>query len=122
MSTPSTSIQFKGPFKDALSDLASTLEDLLADHGTSFVKAGDDRVFALGGGGYVVVLDERKWEGLVEVLTPDATISVRPTAEGSHDASAPNLDQNAVTEKLREANSRIRDYYNKRYWKTPKTA
>jgi len=122
MSTQSTSIQFKGPFKDALSDLASTLEDLLADHGTSFVKAGDDRVFALGGGGYVVVLDERKWDGLVEVLTPEATISVRPTAEGNHDASAPNLDQSAVTNKLREANSRIRDYYGKRYWKTPKTA
>ncbi|PYP86252.1 MAG: hypothetical protein DMF61_14180 [Blastocatellia bacterium AA13] len=121
MSTQSTSTHFEGVFKDALSALASTLDDLMADHGTSFVKAGDDRVYALGGDGYVVVLDERKWDGLVEVLTPDATISVRPTAEGKHDASSPNLEARAVAEKLREANSRIRAYYNKRYWKTPKT-
>ena len=121
MTTESGSSQFKGPFKQALSELAATLDDISADHGTSFVKAGDDKVYAMGGDGYVVVLDERKWEGLVEVLTPDSTISVRPGADGSHEALAPNLEKKAVTEKLRQATAAIRDYYDKRYWRTPKT-
>ena len=121
MATESASRQFKGPFKEALSRLAATLDDISADHGTSFVKAGDDKVYAVGGAGYVVVLDEREWDGLVEVLTPDATISVRPGADGSHEVVAPNLEQRVVTEKLRQAAAAIRDYYDKRYWRTPIT-
>ena len=121
MTTESASSEFTGPFKEVLSELAATLDGISADHGTSFVKAGDDKVYAVGGAGYVVVLDERKWDGLVEVLTPDSTISVRPGEDGSHEASAPNLEQKLVTERLRQAAGAIRDYYNKRYWRTPKT-
>src|SRR5215510_12715064 len=40
---------FSGPFKGALTKLSSTIDDVWSDHGTSFVKAGDDKVYALGG-------------------------------------------------------------------------
>ena len=122
MTTESISSQFKGPFKEALSELAATLTEISAEHGTSFVKAGDDKVYAMGGAGYVVVLDEREWEGLVEVLTPEAAISVRPGAGGVHEASAPNMEPKLVIEKLKQAATAIRDYYDKRYWRMPKTA
>ncbi len=122
MTTESGSSEFKGPFKKALSELAATLDEISAKHGTSFVKAGDDKVYAMGGAGYVAVLDESKWDGLVEVLTPDATISVRPGPDGGHEASAPNLEQNVVAEKLLQAAAAIRAYYDRRYWRTPRTA
>ena len=98
--------------------MAETIDKVWAEHDTSFVKAGDDKVYALGGAGYVVVMDERKWEGLVEILTPDATITARPNESGTLEVSAPNLDESAIRQHLKSTAEHLEEYYHKRYWKT----
>ena len=49
MTTTSTGPRFKGAYKDLLTELADFIDGLWQEHGTSFVKAGDDRVYAFGG-------------------------------------------------------------------------
>jgi hypothetical protein len=114
---------FEGPFEAALTKLAATIDELWSDHGTSFVKAGDDRVYALGGGGYIVVFDENRWAGLVEVLTPKVTISIRPLeGQSTLSVTAPEVEQARLNQLLEETAEAIASYYGKRYWHTPKIA
>jgi len=114
---------FAGPFEGALTKLAATIDELWSDHGTSFVKAGDDKVYALGGGGYVVVFDENRWGGLVEVLTPKVTITIRPVdGQSTLSVTAPDVDETRLNQLLEETAEAIANYYGKRYWRTPKIA
>jgi len=114
---------FEGPFKAALTKLAATIDQIWSDHGTSFVKAGDDKVYALGGGGYIVVFDENRWGGLVEVLTPKVTISIRPVpGQSTLSVTAPDVDESKLNELLEETADAVGSYYGKRYWRTPKIA
>ena len=117
--TTSTAPAFSGPFESALTNLAEVIEKLWTDHGTSFVKAGDDKVYALGGAGYVVVMDERKWDGLVEILTPDATITTRRNEDGSLAVEAANLEESDIKEHLKRTSEHLKEYYEGRYWRTP---
>ncbi|HKV38732.1 MAG TPA: hypothetical protein VJX67_05940 [Blastocatellia bacterium] len=113
---------FSGPFEKALTNLAATVDSIWEEHGTSFVKAGDDKVFALGGAGFVVVVDEKMWGGLVEILTPTATITARPGDDGKLSVASGDLDQAAINKLLKKTSEALRSYYEKRYWRTPKTA
>lgn len=114
---------FAGPFQEALARLAATIDELWSDHGTSFVKAGDDRVYALGGAGYIVVFDENRWGGLVEVLTPKVTIAIRPLeGQSALSVTAPEVDETKLNQLLEETAESIASYYQKRYWHTPKIA
>jgi hypothetical protein len=113
---------FSGPYSEALSELAATIDSVTAEHGTSFVKAGDNKVYALGGGGYVVVLDENEWNGLVEVLTPKTTIMIRPVDGGGVSVSAGDLSEDAIRNLLKETSEKLRSYYEERYWRTPRIA
>jgi hypothetical protein len=114
---------FAGPFEAALTKLAGTIDELWSDHGTSFVEAGDDKVYALGGAGYIVVFDENRWGGLVEVLTPKVTISIRPVeGQSALSVTAPEVDEARLNQLLEETAEAIANYYGKRYWHTPKIA
>src|SRR5262249_15609352 len=114
---------FTGPFEGALKKLAATIDEIWADHGTSFVKAGDDKVYAMGGAGYIVVFDENRWGGLVEVLTPKVTISVRSVAgQSTLSVTAPDVDETRLNQLLEESSEALSSYYGKRYWHTPKIA
>jgi hypothetical protein len=114
---------FAGPFEGALTKLAAAIDEIWSDHGTSFVKAGDDKVYALGGAGYIVVFDENRWAGLVEVLTPKVTISIRPAPDQSTlSVTAPDVDEPKLNQLLDETAEAIGNYYGKRYWRTPKIA
>jgi len=114
---------FEGPFKQTLTKLAAAIDQVWADHGTSFVKAGDDKVYALGGGGYIVVFDDHRWAGLVEVLTPKVTISIRPVdGQSTLSVTAPDADEAKMNQLLEETAEALSNYYAKRYWRTPKIA
>src|SRR5215470_1765940 len=103
---------FEGPFKAALTKLAATIDQIWSDHGTSFVKAGDDKVYAMGGGGHIVVFDENRWEGLVEVLTPKVTISIRPVpGQSTLSVTAPDADESKMNQLLEETAEALRSYY-----------
>lgn len=119
MTSTTTQRDFKGPYRDQLSGLSALIEELWEEHGTSWVRAGDNQVYCLGGAGYIVVFDEQKWQGLVEVYTPTASITIRPGETGEIDVTSPNLDEKAIKSGLREAIDKIRNYYANRHWQTP---
>src|ERR1700746_408532 len=103
---------FAGPFEAALIKLAATIDAVWSDHGTSFVKAGDDKVYALGGGGHTVVFDENRWGGLVEVLTPKVTISIRPVeGQSTLSVTAAETDETRINELLEETAEALSRYY-----------
>ena len=60
MTTTAVQERFKGPYQKHLTELAELIDWLWTEHDKSFVKAGDDRVYAFGGNGYIIVLDEAK--------------------------------------------------------------
>ena len=107
-----TQPNFAGPFQGALNKLSSTIDEIWSEHETSFVKAGDDKVYAMGGGGHIVVFDENRWEGLVEVLTPKVTISIRPVpGQSTLSVTAPDADESKLNQLLEETAEALRTYY-----------
>ncbi|MEW6208286.1 MAG: hypothetical protein AB1631_07955 [Acidobacteriota bacterium] len=113
--------KFSGPYKEQLSKLAELIDWLWAEHDKSFVMAGDDKVYAFGGNGYLIVHDQSKWEGAIELMTPKAAMTVKP--EGGELTIISSLqDEKAVKEAFEEGIIGVRQYYENRYWATPQTA
>lgn len=113
---------FDGPYKELLADLANLIDWLQTEHDKSFVKAGDNKVFAFGGGGSVVVLDESVWAGVIELITPGGTLSLKPGEDGKIAVTSSVEDAASVKQILRDGIDGIRRYYENRYWSTPVTA
>lgn len=111
--------EFSGPYKELLVDLATVIEELRETHGTSFVNAGDDKVFAVGGDGTMVVFDESLWNGLVEVITPSGGISIKPDEAGIPSVDPGEMDEQAVRAVLKRAAAELRSYFENRYWSVP---
>ena len=119
MTSTSTQTDYSGPYKKELSALGEVVDWLWKEHGQSFVKAGDDKVYAFGGNGFVIVFDESKWEGLVELMTPKGAATIKPDESGKLVVDAANFDEKAVREILNQGAEGLRRYYEKRYWSTP---
>jgi hypothetical protein len=113
---------FEGPFKESLKELASLIDWLRAEHDKSFVKAGDDKVYAFGGDGYIVVLDESVWNGLIEVVTPKGGVSIKPGDDGKLSVTSTVEGEQAIRQLLQDGVEGVRRSYENRYWSTPKTA
>jgi hypothetical protein len=123
MTRTATERSFEGPFKNLLSDLASLIDWLRAEHDKSYVKAGDDKVYAYGGDGFVLVLDESVWGGLIELITPRGGLSIKPGDDGKISVtSSTQGDSSDIKKILREGIDGLRTYYENRYWSTPKTS
>lgn len=116
-----TERNFEGPFKKLLAELAGLIHWLETEHDKSYVKAGDDKVYAFGGDGFVLVLDESVWDGLIEMITPQGGLSIKPGEDGKTTVTSAEPDAN-VKEILRSGIEGIRKYYENRYWSTPKTS
>lgn len=110
---------FSGPFKDLLTEFAGLVERLSEEHGTSYVKAGDDKVYSLGGGGYYIVFDQNMWHGSVEVFTPTASLTIKQDESGKVVVNGGALDEKATKLAMRETIDRLAGYYENRYWQTP---
>lgn len=106
-----------------MNDLANLIDWLQAEHDKSFVKAGDDKVYAFGGAGYVLVVDQSLWDGLIELITPSGGLSIKPGENGQIAITgSPDDSEKTLRERLREGVAEIRKYYENRYWSTPKTS
>jgi|SRR5215213_4935488 len=119
MTTTSNAPRFKGPYRDLLVELADFVDTLWQEHGTSFVKAGDDRVYAFGGNGFILVLDELKWEGLIELITPKGALSIKPGDGGQYEVISTITDEKMIRQILRDGRDGLKSYYETRYWSTP---
>lgn len=119
MSTASTQPSFTGPYKDQLAELANLIDMLSTEHGLSFVKAGDDKVYAFGGNGYIIVLDESRWSGLIEFLTPGGALTIKPDESGNTTVQADKADEAKIKQLLKDGIDGVRRYYEKKYWKSP---
>ena len=113
---------FDGPFKDLLNELASLIDWLQKEHDKSYVKAGDNKVYAFGGDGCVVVLDESVWDGVIELITPKGGVSIKPGNDSKTEVTSAVEGEKAQKELLRDGIAGIRKYYENRYWSTPATA
>lgn len=113
---------FTGPYKKQLAELADLIDWLWAEHGMSWVKAGDEKVYAFGGDGTVLVFDEARWDALIEFVTPKGGVAIRPDAEGEVTVAAENMDEKAVKQLFREGIDALRRYYENRYWRTPRAS
>lgn len=102
-----------------LTEFAALIDRLTEEHGTSYVRAGDDRVFSLGGAGYYVVFDQNVWGGLVEVFTPTASLTIKQDETGKVVVNGGSLDEKATKATMREAIDKLSSYYDDRYWQTP---
>ncbi len=119
MTTTSTQPVFKGAFKEQLTHLAELIEWLESEHGKSYVKAGDDRVFAYGGNGYIVVFDQSKWEGLIEFAIKETTVTIKPGEGGEIEVTAEGKDEAEIKRLIEDGIEGLRGYYENRYWSTP---
>jgi hypothetical protein len=122
MTRTSTERNFTGPYKSLLTELADLIDWLWSEHDKSFVKAGDDKVYAFGGDGYIVVLDESQWAGLIELITPNGAFTIKPGEDGNTTVTSSNADEKASKQSFKEAIDNIKNYYERRYWSTPKTS
>jgi len=121
MTSKPTDQQFKGPYQKPLAELADLIDWLESKHDKSFVKAGDDKVFAFGGNGYVLVLDESTWKGLIELFTPKGAVSIKPDGD-SLTVQGSSQDEKELKSMLLDGIGGLRSYYENRYWTTPQTA
>ena len=121
MTTIATARTFEGPYKELLSELASLIDWLQSEHDKSYVKAGDDKIYAFGGDGFVVVLDESVWDGLIELVTPKGGVSIKPGDGGKISVTSVAEGEAAVKQLLRDGIDGVRRAYENRYWSTPKT-
>jgi hypothetical protein len=121
MAAEATQANFSGPYKVQLSKLAELIDWLWAEHDKSFVMAGDDKVYAFGGNGCLLVHDQSKWEGAIELMTPKTTLTIKPE-DGKIVVQSSLQDEKAIKETFEEAINGIKQYYENRYWGTPKTA
>ena len=122
MTRTSTERNFEGPFKELLTELASLIDWLQTEHDKSYVKAGDDKVYAFGGDGFVIVMDESRWDGLIEMITPKGNLSIKPGDDGKLSVTSPVEGDVTVNDILREGINGLRRYYENRYWSTPTTS
>ena len=122
MTRTSTERNFNGPYASLLSELAALIDWLWVEHDKSFVKAGDDKVYAFGGDGYVLVFDESQWDGLIELMTPTVAFTIKPGEDGNISVTSNNADEKASKKDFKQAIDSIKSYYESRYWSTPKTS
>jgi len=114
---------FDGPFKNLLTELAGLIDWLRTEHDKSYVKAGDDKVYAYGGNGYVLVVDESLWSGLIELITPGGGLSIKPGEDSKVSVSSSTTTEAPEIKKLlRDGIDGLKNYYENRYWSTPKTS
>jgi hypothetical protein len=121
MTRTATDRNFEGPFKKQLAELADLIDWLQTEHDKSWVKAGDDKVYAYGGNGFVLVMDESVWSGLIEMITPKGGLSIKPAEDGKLSVTSAVEGDAAIRQLLKDGVSGIRAYYEGRYWRTPKT-
>lgn len=114
--------KFSGPYKQQLAKLAELIDWVWAEHDKSFVIAGDDKVYAFGGNGHLLVHDQSKWEGAIELMTPKAAITIKPDDSGALTVISSLQDEKAVKEAFEEGINGVKQYYENRYWATPQTA
>jgi hypothetical protein len=122
MTGTATEREFEGPFKELLAELASLIDWLQSEHDKSYVKAGDDKVYAFGGDGFVIVLDESVWDGLIELITPKGGVSIKREEGGKLSVTSAVEGDAALKQLLRDGIDGVRRSYENRYWSTPKTA
>jgi len=122
MTSTTTEVSFKGPYEKQLVELANLIEWLVSKHDKSFVKAGDDKIYAFGGNGFVLVLDERTWGGLIELFTPAGAVSIKPNGDGGLLVQGSSQDEKELKAMILNGISGMRNYYENRYWSTPQGA
>jgi hypothetical protein len=65
-----------------LARLVEVVERLHRDHTVSFIAAGDEKIYAYGGGGFIAIVSDRLFDDPVDVETPTAKFRIERDADG----------------------------------------
>src|SRR5829696_989631 len=114
MATISEKPSFTGSFSKQLGEMSDLIDWLWNEHDMSFVKAGDDKVYAFGGNNYLLVFDESKWNGLIEFITPKGAVTIKPGENGVFEVASTTLDEKGIKNLFTEGLDVIRQYYENR--------
>lgn len=102
---------------ESIRDLVAAVERIHEEHRVSFIAAGDEKIYAYGGNGYVAIVSDRMFGGLVEVETPSGNLRVEPDDEGRLAATPDAGVTRDVGELLAETVRNMLLYYERRYWR-----
>jgi hypothetical protein len=100
-----------------LTEFVDAVEVVHREHRVDPVRAGDEFIFAYGGNGYVVILSESVFGGLVELATPVGALRVEPDAAGAISVALVDPNNRAPASVLLSDGARqLLRYYARRYW------
>jgi hypothetical protein len=113
-----TSFAIAADAPPALADFVAAVERIHAEHRVAYHAAGDDQIYAYGGRGYLVILSQRGFGGLVELQTPEGTARIEPNEAGEVHVAAVSGDNEAGA-MLADAAVMLQLYYRRRadVWK-----
>lgn len=97
-----------------LERLVAVIERLHREHTVSFIAAGDEKIYAYGGGGYVAIVSDRLFDGVVDIETPAGSFRIEPGEDGRPAVAAVG-DGSVPTERdLEVASDGFERYYARR--------
>ena len=65
-----------------LDRIVEVVERLHRDHRVSFIAGGDEKIYAYGGSGFVAILSDRVFDGLVEIESPIGQYRIERDPDG----------------------------------------
>lgn len=98
----------------ALDRLVEVIERLHRDHRVSFIAAGDQRVYAYGGGGYVAIVSDQLFDGAVDIEAPTMKLRVERDADGRLVATSATAPEGPADGDLSDIADGLERYYARR--------
>lgn len=97
-----------------LARLVEVVERLHRDHTVSFIAAGEEKIYAYGGGGFVAIVSDRLFDGVVDIETPTTKFRVERDADGRTVAVLATGEGAPTADDLVEATGGFERYYSRR--------
>ena len=98
----------------ALDRLVEVIERLHRDHRVSFIAAGDQRVYAYGGGGYVAMVSDQLFDAAVDIESPTVKMRVERDADGRLVATSATAPEGPTVGDLSDIADGLERYYSRR--------
>lgn len=97
-----------------LARLVDVVERLHRDHTVSFIAAGEEKIYAYGGGGFVAIVSDRLFDGIVDIETPTTKFRVERDADGRTVAVLATGEGEPTAHELAAAADGFERYYARR--------
>lgn len=97
-----------------LARLVEVVERLHREHTVSFIAAGDNKIYAYGGGGFVATVSDRLFDDVVDIETPTSKLRIERDADGRMSAVMSTGEGVPAADDLAAAADGFERYYSRR--------